>query len=167
MDTKMIAALGGWRSKRTGRAAVGVIGLMAAIGYTIEATGMPLGTQGAPGPAMFPIVVGVAAAIISVVVVVEALKRPAVEEDIDIPSGTQRRNVLGFAGATVLLVVLLPVLGQYIAASLYATAMVKVLSPHGWLRSVAYGVLTGVAISWIFIEMFSVRLPTGLLGPDF
>lgn len=158
-----MTALGGWRSKRTGRVVVGIVGFMVAVGYTLEARAMPMGTAEAPGPGAFPWIVGLVACVISLIVVAEAIWGDVVQGDVDLPSGRNARLVLGFAGATVAYVVALPFLGQYVAAVLYMTGLLKLLGPHRWPRTIAYGVVSGVAVSWIFIGLLGIRMPTGAL----
>lgn len=158
-----MTALGGWRSKRTGRVVVGLAGLILSIGYTVEATSIPLGTQVAPGPGMFPLGVGVVAAVISVVVVLEALLTPVVTGAVELPTGSPARMVLGFAAVTGLFVLVMPFLGQYVAAVLYSTAMIKLLGTHGWARTIGYGLAMGVIVSVLFVELLEVRMPAGSL----
>ena len=142
----------------------GAASLMVAVGYLVEALGMPRGTAEHPGPGLWPIAVGVAWIVISILVVAEAAVSSQVSGRIELPTGPERRNVLVFLAATVAFVVLLPMLGQYIAASLYAVAVIKLLSTLSWARAVAYGVLLGAGISFAFITLLQIRLPVGLFG---
>jgi putative tricarboxylic transport membrane protein len=150
--------------QRRGRMIFGAVSLMVAVGYFVEALGMPRGTTEHPGPGVWPIAVGVAWIVISIVVIAEAAVSSEVSGEIELPTGRERRNVLIFVGATVAFVVLLPVLGQYIAASLYAIAVTKLLSTVSWARAVAYGVVLGAGISFAFITLLQIRLPVGLFG---
>jgi hypothetical protein len=148
--------------KRTGRVVVGALGLLIAIGYLVEAINMPAGTMEAPGPGLFPIGVGIAGIVISALVVIEALVSTQVSGSLELPSGPQRKLVLYFLVTLILLVVLLPILGQYVASSLYAIAVIKLMSKLNWIRVVIYGVLLGCGISAMFIEGFSIRMPQGI-----
>ena len=149
---------------RRGRMIFGAASLMIAIGYLVEATGMPRGTAEHPGPGQWPIAVGVAWIAISILVIAEAALSSEVGGEIELPTGRERRNVLVFLAVTIAFVVVLPVLGQYIAASLYAVAIIKLLSSLSWARAVAYGVLLGAGISFAFITVLQIRLPVGLFG---
>jgi hypothetical protein len=143
---------------------LGAASLLVAVGYLVEALGMPRGTTEHPGPGLWPIAVGVAWIVISILVVAEAAVSSAIGGEIELPTGRERRNVLVFLGATVAFVALLPWLGQYIAASLYAVTIIKLLSTVSWTRAVAYGVLLGAGISFAFITLMQIRLPVGLFG---
>ncbi|WP_245908767.1 tripartite tricarboxylate transporter TctB family protein [Mycobacterium neglectum] len=150
--------------QRRGRMIFGAANLMVALGYLIQALGMPRGTAEHPGPGLWPIAVGMAWVVISLLVIAEAAVSREVGGQIDLPTGVERRNVLMFLGATITFVVLLPFLGQYIAASLYAIAIIKLLSSLSWARAVAYGVVLGAGISFAFISLLQIRLPVGLFG---
>ena len=138
--------------------------LLIAVGYLVEALGMPRGTSEHPGPGVWPLAVGVAWIVISILVIAEAVVLREIGGEIELPTGRERRNVLIFLAVTIAFVVVLPVLGQYIAASLYAVAVVKLLSTVSWARAVAYGVLLGAGISFAFITLLQIRLPVGLFG---
>jgi putative tricarboxylic transport membrane protein len=142
----------------------GAVSLMVAVGYLVEALGMPRGTSQHPGPGQWPLAVGVAWIVISILVIAEAAISTEIGGEIELPTGRERRNVLIFLAVTVAFVVVLPVLGQYIAASLYAVAVVKLLSTVSWARAVAYGVLLGAGISFAFITLLQIRLPIGLFA---
>jgi len=150
--------------QRRGRMILGAVSLMVAVGYFFEALGMPRGTAEHPGPGVWPIAVGVAWIVISILVIAEAAVSRAVGGKIELPTGRERRNVLIFVAVTVAFALLLPVLGQYIAASVYAVAIIKLLSTVSWARAVAYGVLLGAGISFAFITLMQIRLPIGLFG---
>jgi putative tricarboxylic transport membrane protein len=98
------------------------------------------------------------------IVVIEAAISPQLGGSVDLPSGIERRSVLLFLGATVAFVILLPTLGQYVAAVLYATAIIKLLSDLSWIRSVLFGVALGGGISLAFMTILQIRLPVGLFG---
>jgi putative tricarboxylic transport membrane protein len=150
--------------QRRGRLVFGGASLMVAVGYLVEALSMPRGTAEHPGPGLWPIAVGVAWIVISILVIAEAAVSSQVGGEIELPTGRERRNVLIFVAVTVAFVILLPVLGQYIAASVYAVAIIKLLSSLSWARAVAYGVLLGAGISFAFITLLQIRLPVGLFG---
>jgi putative tricarboxylic transport membrane protein len=150
--------------QRRGRMIFGAVSLMVAVGYLAEALGMPRGTTEHPGPGVWPIAVGVAWIVISILVIAEAAVSSEVGGEIELPTGQERRNVLIFVAVTVAFVVVLPMLGQYIAASLYAVAVIKLLSSLSWARAVAYGVVLGAGISLLFMTVLQIRLPVGLFG---
>jgi putative tricarboxylic transport membrane protein len=149
-------------SMRRGRLVVGAVGLLVAIGYTSESFLIPMGDLAQPGPGLFPRGVGIAFAVISVIVMLEAVLSENGAGAIEAPRGEQLRLVLLFAGCTIAFALVLPVLGQYVAATLYLIAMIRVLSELSWWRVVALGVALGVGVSAFFIEVLMIRLPEGI-----
>jgi putative tricarboxylic transport membrane protein len=145
--------------KQIGRLIIGVVALALSIGYLIQALGMPRGDIITPGPGMYPVGVGLAAIAISVIVIIEALVSKANAGNVDMPSGVQRKQVLIFAGTLVAFVALLPLLGQYIAGSIYVVAVLKFLGNYSWVRSVLLGIAIGAGISVLFVEILDIALP--------
>ncbi|ALV39932.1 hypothetical protein AU252_01105 [Pseudarthrobacter sulfonivorans] len=148
--------------KRMGRLVFGCLGFLLAAGYLIAALNMPQGSPAAPGPGIFPAGVGIAAVVVTLIVIVEALMFSEVSESLELPQGRQRRLLVQFVGSLVAFVVLLPFLGQYLASSLYVLAVLRTLSTLGWVRSGVYSVLIGGGLSWTFMELLSIRLPGGI-----
>lgn len=148
--------------QRRGRLVLGVVGLVVAIGYTVESFMIPVGELAEPGPGLFPRGVGIAFAAISVALMVESAFGANAGGPVEVPRGEQLRLVALFAGSTVGFALLLPILGQYIAATLYLIVMLRVLSELAWWRVLAYGVALGVGVSAFFIEVLMIRLPGGV-----
>lgn len=153
----------GMDPKRLGRLIVGAVSLALSIGYLIQAMGMPSGTLDNPGPGMFPVGVGFAAIVVSLIVVVEGLTGAGTRGSMDLPTGFERRQVLLFMGTLIGFIVLLPLLGMYISAAIYVIATLKFLGKMSWVRSAIIGLIIGVAVTWIFSEVLEIPLPTGIL----
>jgi putative tricarboxylic transport membrane protein len=148
--------------QRRGRLVLAAVGLLVAIGYTFESFLIPMGEFAQPGPGLFPRGVGIAFAVISVGVLVESAFGAGAGGPVDLPRGEQLRLVAVFACCTVGFALLLPVLGQYVAATLYLVAMLRLLSDLGWWRVLGYGVALGVGVSAFFVEVLMIRLPEGI-----
>ena len=148
---------------RLARIIFGIVSLGVSIAYLVAALGMPQGTSAQPGPGIWPAAVGAAWVAISLIVIAEAAFTSQVAGSLDLPVGIYRRDVIIFSVATVAYVVLLPLLGQYIAGSLYCVALVKFLSRLPWWRAALYGLALAISISWIFLNLLQVRLPEGLV----
>jgi putative tricarboxylic transport membrane protein len=149
-------------SQRRGRLVLGAVGLLVAIGYTYEAFLIPVGEFAEPGPGLFPRGVGIAFAVISVAVMLESILSENAAGAVGLPRGEQRRLVAIFGCCTVAFALLLPVLGQYVAATLYLIVMIRVLSELSWWRVLGFGVALGVGVSAFFIEVLLIRLPEGV-----
>lgn len=155
-NTKEVAQL------RRGRMAVGAIGIVLAGGYLIVALNMPLGTPKGPGPGVFPIGVGVAGIVISLLVVGEAFLRQHEEGGIELPRGQQAKHVLVFLGATAAYILLLPLFGQYLLSTLYMATLIAYLGRLPWWKVGIYSLIGGAGVSWLFAEVFGVLLPGGV-----
>ncbi|MFD5225984.1 tripartite tricarboxylate transporter TctB family protein [Microbacterium sp. NPDC058342] len=163
MLTRLKAPDGRWDQKRTGRAVIGLVGVAVSGGYLSVALGMPMGGAGTPGPGRFPMIVGIAAIIISLLVIGEAVLSSAGGGEIELPKGREAKNVIGFAVLTIAFILLLPLLGQYIGATLYFMAMIWFLGRIAWWKVMLYGLIAGIGTSFVFIELLGVRLPAGVI----
>lgn len=150
--------------KRQGRLVFGVVLFVAAAGYTYESFQIPLGTMAQPGAGMFPRLVGVATAVIALILVAESLFSAEKTEDVDLPHGPQLRLVVVFAVSTLGFIVLLPVLGQYVAGALYMVITMKFLGSVPWWKAIAYGVVLSSVLAWLFINLLNISLPGGMFA---
>lgn len=148
--------------KRLGRLVVGVVSLALSIGYLIEALGMPRGSIDSPGPGMFPVGVGLAAVVVSLIVIVEGLTGAGTRGSLELPVGFERRKVLTFMGSLIGFILILPLAGMYVSAALYVVATLRFLGRLSWVRAAIVGVIMAVAVTWIFQEILEVPLPSGL-----
>ncbi|MGH3662779.1 MAG: tripartite tricarboxylate transporter TctB family protein [Micromonosporaceae bacterium] len=149
---------------RKGRVATGVIGVLAGVGYTAMATDLPFGDMQQPGAAVFPVAVGVGCVLISLVTCAEAYFSGAAKGEFTLPPPAARRAFWGFLAAVVAYVLTVPFLGQYLAATLFVVAGIKVLGAS--LRTaILYGVALGLGLSFAFIELLGVRMPPGIVTP--
>jgi putative tricarboxylic transport membrane protein len=153
---------GGLDQRRKARLIVGIIALVLSCGYLAQAIAMPQGTITSPGPGMFPVGVGVIAVATSLIVMGESLFTGHNAGAVDLPSGHQRRQAITFMITLVVFILILPVVGQYIAASVYVVASLRFMGGLSWLRSAVYGVAIGAGVSLLFIEFLSIRMPSGM-----
>lgn len=158
----MLAHLKSLDQVRLGRLVLGGLCLLLAAGYLMIAVTIPLGSETSPGPGLFPVIVGIAGILISLLVIVESIASTASSGEVDWPRGTKLRLVLTFFGVSAAFILLLPILGQYLAAALYLFVMLRVFSTYKWWKILLLGVIISVTISWLFIEIFQIPLPTGI-----
>lgn len=157
------APVRGMDQKRAGRLLVGFVALMVSIGYLIESLSMPQGTLESPGPGMFPVGVGVISIIVALLVIAEGAIGTGTRGSLDLPTGFERRQVLVFMGTLIGFILILPLAGQYVAASLYVVSTLRFLGRLSWARSVIVGALVGIGVSFLFSEVLEIPLPAGLL----
>jgi hypothetical protein len=138
-----------------------MVTLVVSFGYTVTAFELPLGAASRPGAGMFPRAVGLLAVLISLWLVVESAVGRSEPEAVDLPDGERRRLVLIFLVGTISLMVLLPVLGQYLAGAIYSAVMAATLGTWPWWKGVLVGVAVSCGIAWAFINLLQVPLPAG------
>ncbi|MBF8185012.1 tripartite tricarboxylate transporter TctB family protein [Nonomuraea sp. K274] len=148
---------------RRGRMIVGAVMFAVGAVYTAHAFTLPMGTTAQPGAAMYPIIVGAGCLVISVLTMAEARFTTKVTGEYERAAPGRGRFVLGLGGIIVVYLLLLPLIGQYLAAALFGAAAVGVLGTRPWWKAVLHGVLLGLIISYVFLELLGVRLPAGAL----
>lgn len=152
--------------KRKGRIVAGVLGLLFGVLFTWYTwIDLPMGTQDRPGAGVYPLVVGIALVVVSLLTIVEAWSTDQITGELRLPQGDKARRALLMAAALIAFIALYQFLGQYIASSLFMIAALFVLGTRSWVRNVCYGTAIGVGISAFFVELLGVRLPEGLLDP--
>ena len=149
---------GAWRN---GRAAAGALGLLLAGGYLIEGWSLKWGSLSAPGPGIFPLVVGVLFALVSLGVIVEALiaKEPGAAT---FPTGPDLRRLLIISAAFVAYVLLLNVLGFPLATALFVAFYCRVVGLVSWLWSLVAGVGVAGGVWLVFGFLLEVNLPEAI-----
>lgn len=148
--------------KSLGRLIIGVVFLLGAVGYLMMAFNMPTGKLDSPGPGMFPVGVGVVSIIVGIIVVLEALTGGSPAGNVDIPTGFERRQSMYFLATFIGFVLVLPILGQYIASTIYVVLTLRLLGGLSWVRALIVGVAMGVGVSALFGELLNVSLPRGI-----
>lgn len=145
-------------TKRRGRLVAGLLGIALATWYLYLSSKLPMGRTDRPGAGVYPVVVGVFAILVSLLLVLESLFSEQVSGHIRFPRSRGLRLLMIFVGATALLILTLPYVGIYLGAFAYVLVMAKTLGAKGWLRPVAYCLVTTVVISWTFLDLFNVPL---------
>lgn len=147
------------RARRSGRIAVGILGLACSAIYLFEGRGLRLGTMAAPGPGVFPLVVGILFALVSLAVVIQAW-RGRDEGKASFPAGADLRRLLIMALAFLAYVGLLTFLGFTLSSALFVAFYCRVVGRVSWLLSLAAGVGVSITVWLIFGFLLEVRLPT-------
>lgn len=151
------------RTWRIGRVTAGALGLIFALIYLFEARTLSLGRMNAPGPGIYPVVVGTILAIVSLGVIIDALwSRDA--GTTAYPKGADLRRVAVAFGAFVLYVALLNVIGFLVATPILVAFYTWVVGRISWLKAVASGIGITLVVWVIFVFVLGVRLPTSIWG---
>ncbi len=142
----------------TRRAELGVLAvlLLLAAFAVWQAASMPAGTPALPGPGMLPMVLGTLLGIAALALLPPCL-RPAPQRDAPIVYANRHiaLAVLSLIGAGLLL----EPAGFVPAATLYLFAMLWMLSPLGWWRSLAAAAVAAAVTKYLFADLLGVALP--------
>jgi putative tricarboxylic transport membrane protein len=152
-------------SVRRGRLIAGLVGLVLSLGYGLQAwTTLPMGTRSQPGAAVFPLIVAVLMTVSSLVILFEDMKSLDSEEGpLGLPSGAGLHRLLGVIASLVGYVVIAYLVGHLIASVLLSLALVHLIKPGSWVRTVVIGLAISLSAYGVFVSMLGVPLPGGVL----
>lgn len=154
--------------KGKGYLAIGGVGLALAGAYLAAAVRLPFGEMERPGAAVFPVIVGIVLAVASLAAIWEGWSTDAAER-VEVPGGEGLARIMGLVGALLAYMLLLPWLGQLLAAFAFCVALMRVLAaneaPVSWVRIVGAAALLSTAIYIVFVHLLSVPMPRGVLAP--
>lgn len=141
------------------RLVIGLFGLAAFCYFTWDASNMPLGQLAMPGPGLFPLIIGTFGIVASAIVIVDALFKLRQGATLAVAHGRTAKQLIGILLLLVLFVLIIDLVGTYLAAIVFCALSVKLLSPHPWWRSVLYGATMAVICVFIFDGLLNVSLP--------
>ena len=148
-------------TKRTAEIVVGIV--VAAFALLAIVSNYQLGAgwaEDGPQAGYFPLRMGVAILLASIVVIVQALRK------------NDRSAFLEQAQLKLVAIVLLPLIvyiaavqfiGIYVASALFIGIFMCLVGKFSWYRSALTGVIVSGVLFWIFEIMFTVPLPKGPL----
>ncbi|MEY8569596.1 tripartite tricarboxylate transporter TctB family protein [Brevibacterium linens] len=162
--------------------------LVVAIGFTWQATSLPMGTLERPGPGLFPVVVGAFFILMCCVAIVEAqLERfkmsrevghsssaeqsAVIEEDTEevVDDGPPNlRKIIAFLAILTAYVVLFVPLGFFVSTVLALIAISTLLSGisrKDIIRNVIFAIALTFLLYFIFAMTLDIRLPPGVYAP--
>jgi putative tricarboxylic transport membrane protein len=116
-----------------------------------------------PGSGFFPFWLGLTMAVLAAIFLVRATR----ERDPGgawLPSGHGVRRLAAVIGATVLFVVLLPILGMTLATALFLLGLLRFLEGHTWPITLGVALATALGNWAIFAWWLQVPFPVGILG---
>jgi len=111
---------------------------------------------GGPGPAFLPFWLGVAMALLALMMLVKALRNPQPGRAW-LPRGEGLRHTLVVLGVTASFIALLKVLGMILGTALFLAALVRYLGRHAWWVTLAVA-LAAAAFNWLVFAHW-LRLP--------
>lgn len=151
---------------RRGRLIAGLVGLLLSLGYGQQAwSTLPLGKPGQPGAAVFPLMVAALMAASSLGILVEEMRSANLgEEPLGLPHGADLRRFLGVIVSLFGYVALTSLVGHLIASTLMSLALVHLIKPGSWLRTIVAGLAISLSAYALFVILLGVPLPAGELG---
>lgn len=138
-----------------------MLGLLLCAVYLFEGRGLKMGTMDAPGPGVFPLVVGVIFAFVCLGVIADALLTGEAGTA-TFPRGRDLGRLIVVFAAFVAYVLLLEVLGFLIASTLFVAFYNRVVGKVSWLWSVVCGAAVAVSVWVVFDLLLEVRLPEAI-----
>jgi hypothetical protein len=148
-------------TRRTAEIGVGIV--VAAFALLAIVSNYQIGAgwaEDGPQAGYFPLRMGVAILIASIVVIVQAVRsndRSAFVEQ------TQLKLVATVLLPLVVYIAAVKFIGIYVASTLFIGIFMTLVGKFSWWRSAVTGVAISVALFWIFEIMFKVPLPKGPL----
>ena len=152
-------------SVRQGRLIAGLVGLLLSLGYGLYAwTTLPMGKMSQPGAAVFPLIVAALMLVSSLVILFEDMRSlDSGEGPLGFPSGAGLHRLLGVVASLVGYVVVAYLVGHLIGSFLLSIALVHLIKPGSWVRTVVIGLAISLSAYGVFVWMLGVPMPKGVL----
>lgn len=125
-----------------------------------ESRHLPLGTFRQPGPAYFPIFLAALLLILGVILIVTAVRAPALSS----LRWTEWRHALAIMLTCVFAVFAIERLGYRLTVLLALIFLVKGVEKYGWLSSLGFAFSLAFGTFYLFYTILRVPLPQGPLG---
>lgn len=128
--------------------------------YLAEARRYPWGTGDQPGPAVYPVLVGLLLLGSSFGMGVEAALRAPVG-GLAWPEAAGRWRVVAIVAATLGYIFLLPYLGHPLAGTLATLVVLHVMGTRRWRAKIGLALAAGFGSHYLFAGLLGVPLPVG------
>jgi hypothetical protein len=123
-----------------------------------------MGEMSAPGPGFFPLSLGVATGILSLIAFYQAIQSGKARPRLAGKERVRWWNIIIIIGAVVSYTLSVGKIGFLINTFLLITLLLKVVEPQSWKTSILGGLITAVASEVVFNLILKAQIPTGLLG---
>jgi hypothetical protein len=142
--------------------AIAVIMLALCVVVILGLSGYAFWSDYAPGPSFAPYLIAGSGIVLSLLLLIEAIREP--DEPADWPDAIGRSRVLFSVLGMVLFAALMPYLGFLISGVTFMIVLMVVVLRRKIWPSLATTAVTVALIQGIFVQWLNVRLPTGPLG---
>jgi len=117
-----------------------------------------------PGAAVFPLIIAILMLVSSLVILFEDMRSlDSGEGPLGLPSGVGLHRLLGVVASLVGYVVVAYLVGHLIASFLLSLALVHLIKPGSWVRTVVIGLAISLSAYAMFISILGVPMPKGVL----
>lgn len=130
----------------------------------VQASRLDMGQMSAPGPGFFPLSLGVATGILSLIAFYQALQSGKASPSSVGKERVRWWNIIIIIGAVIAYALSVGKIGFLINTFLLITLFLKVVEPQSWKTSILGGLITAVASELVFNVILKAQIPTGLLG---
>lgn len=143
----------------------GVIVLIFSLAVIEGARRMPPSGTFGPGAGFLPFWLGVAMAILSIILLVNATREPTQASGRSpFPKGAAVLSILEAVGALAAFIFLLEILGFLLAIALLTAFLLRVVERERWLTTVLVAVANAAGLYVVFQILLGVSLPKNILG---
>jgi len=139
---------------------VAVVFLLLAAFICFEALQVPFGGLRMPGAGFFPLLLGVALGVFSLMLLGTSLLTPAAGSPDVRP---ERPEVFYLVGSIFAAVVLFELAGFLLTMALFTAVVMKVLGSMSWVTAVVLAVVGSVTAYVVFSRVLLIALPSGIL----
>ena len=129
-----------------------------------ESLRIKLGAINNPGPGFFPFCAGFVLLILSVIALVQSLRKKAEAGKKAGEEPFRWWNIVIILATIVAYALSLDTIGFLINTFLFMCILLKVVEPQSWKTAILGGVITAVAANIVFNVLFQAQIPSGILG---
>jgi putative tricarboxylic transport membrane protein len=138
--------------------------LLFGIFFTVESFRFGLGIWSKPGPGYFPFGAGVLFSLISLFVLVSAIRKTASGESAAQPDDRfYLKNILLIVIGMLVYALLLKKVGFALCTFGLVIFLIRVIARKGWVNSIVTGLIVGIAFHVFFNMLLNAQLPNGIL----
>jgi len=130
----------------------------------VESYRLKIGTINTPGPGFFPYSVGLVMLILSLVALLQWIRKKNDVEKRPRQEPLRWWNILIILAAITAYAFSLEKIGFLVNTFLFMCLLLKVVEPQSWKTAILGGLITAVAANLIFNVIFQAQIPPGILG---
>ena len=137
--------------------------LVFAVAFSVGSLRYPYRGANGPGSGFLPFWLGLAMAILALLLVIGA-RRPGAPDGRWLPEGTGLKRLLAVLGATALFTALLNIVGMILGGALFLVVILRFVERYPWRHTLAIAVGTSAVNYLVFTYWLQVPFPVSVLG---